>query len=183
MMIRSVHIYSVVNIYIACTMRVNAAIVIINIQSANSVYIITTIEYVYISNLTYPSVEIIVNGGVFYLNNRSIIIILNIRSVLVSRIKSDANIACMHTSTNTSSVIDIKIEFSIRVYGKRNVIFVKNEGVAIVVIRIMDVGFSKPSSCYKEEKNSYVRCVSHDFYFLSPLKVSFNMKSLFSLLS
>ena len=87
-----VYIASVVNVYIASTMGKYVTSVVMYIKTAYTRHVTKIIVVdVNVSNLTYASVIIIKNRGVFYLDNSSKLVVLYIRVIIVTRIKTNVN--------------------------------------------------------------------------------------------
>jgi hypothetical protein len=84
-------------------------------------------------DLTYSSIEIIVNRDVFYLDHSAIVVVLNIRVVVKSRVKTQAHIPYAHTYSYTGIVTNIKVEFSVRIHRKGDSLFVKNEALSVII--------------------------------------------------
>ncbi len=122
---RSVHIMSVIHIDISGMVIVESPTVIIDVHIAHTMYPIPIIADINITDLDDPTVIIIIYRHIFYLYHRAIIVILGIRTIIVSRVK------CYPISSSGNLIVNIKIKFAIRKYRKRNAVLDKNKGVVV----------------------------------------------------
>lgn len=127
---RTVHINPVIDIYVTGVMAVISTAVIKYPKVTDPAYPTVPVTYIYITDLIYTTVGIIINGRVFYLDDCSVIVILYEGIVIISRVKSECSSTNPDPCTYSDLVFDIKIEFPIRINGEGNSIFDKNEGVA-----------------------------------------------------
>ena len=102
-----------------------------DVQSADTSQKSVSIPDIDIPYLRYPSVVIIINRNVFYLNNSSIIIILYIRIIIKSRVNTDAHISKSNVGSYIDQFIDIKIKLTIGIDRKGNSVFHKDERFSI----------------------------------------------------
>ena len=114
---------SVVNINVTPVMAVKSTVVIVYVQTTNSGYPTTIVVDVHIPNLGYPTIVIVVDGDIFHLNNRTVIVILYIWVVIVTRIKSNIGMAKIYVGIHAISIVNIEIELPIWVYRKCDAIF------------------------------------------------------------
>ncbi|CAZ98203.1 Putative membrane protein [Zobellia galactanivorans] len=87
-------------------------------QSTDASVVITYVNITYLGN---TSVIIVINRYVLYLNYRTVIIILGVRAIIITRVKGNT------VSTSGDATINVKIKLTIRIYRKRNAIFDKNK--------------------------------------------------------
>jgi hypothetical protein len=98
-----------------------------------------------IPGLDDTSVIIIKDGDFFNLNYRSIVIILNIRIVVVTRIEIQIHVVGADVYINISSGVSPeihKIELSIGEYRKFNGSFDKDIGVSVILIKGSRIRFA-----------------------------------------
>ena len=109
-MVRSVYIMSVIDIDIACMIIVEPIMVVIYVHTTQSIYPVVPITNINIPNLGYPTIVIIINRYILNLYDSTIIIVLCIRTIIISRIECDTVFTARHI------IIDIKIKLSIGIY-------------------------------------------------------------------
>jgi len=84
-----------------------------------------------IADLIHPPVIIIIYGDVFNLYYRTIIVVLHIWIVVVTRVEGNSRIPYTDVGPHVNPVVQIKVELTIRVNGKGDPAFFKNKGVSI----------------------------------------------------
>jgi hypothetical protein len=109
---RTIHIISVVYVDEPCIVAENTSIVV-DMQASDSTKPSVVVPNVYITNLGYPTIVVIKDWNVFHLDHCTVIIILDKRIVVESRVKGNADIANLGSDTNIYSIIHIKIELTI----------------------------------------------------------------------
>jgi hypothetical protein len=107
---RSVYIVSVVNIDVSCMVIIESVMVVINIHTTHSENPIVPITYINITNLGHTTIVVIINRYVLYLDNGTIIIVLGIRTIIITGIHGYSII------TSGYIILNIKIEFTIGKY-------------------------------------------------------------------
>ena len=80
----AIYVMPVVHVYKSPLMAIMAIMVIVHIQTTNSGYSSTVIVDIYFSNLTYPSVIIIIYRNILNLDNCTVIVILNIGVIIIT---------------------------------------------------------------------------------------------------
>lgn len=125
----AVHIIPVIDIDETRIVRIAVIPVVVDVQSADPTYAAeTVITYIDIARLDDPAVIVIVNRGVLDLDHCSIIVILDIRIIVVTRIKTDAHITEIGMSSKIWTIaIDVKVELTVGEYGKLDAALHKNE--------------------------------------------------------
>jgi len=96
------------------------------------VYPAVPVPYIHIAYLANPAIIIIVHRDVFYLDHCSIIVILNIWVIVIPGVERNGGVAKVHVRPYVHPVVNVKVEFTIGVYGEGNAVLVKNDGVAII---------------------------------------------------
>jgi len=128
-----VYVISIVYINKACVIAKSAAIVK-KIQSTNASYPSIPVSYINSTNARYPAIVIVKDRNVFHLDNSTIIIVLHKCVIVETGVKSDTDVPDTGTDTYINTVINVKIEFPVRINRKRYAIFNKNELVSVIVI-------------------------------------------------
>jgi hypothetical protein len=103
------------------------ASVVINVETAYPTNPTIVIPDIYIPDLGNTTVIVIEDRNVLYLDYGTIIIILDKRIVVESRIEGDADIADSGTNTYIDSNVHIEIELTIWINRKSYTIFHKDE--------------------------------------------------------
>jgi hypothetical protein len=85
---RSVHEIRIPNIDKTCVVSIMSVSIVKNTQPSNLANPAASVIDQHIANLAYASIVVVINGNVLHLNNCSEIIVLNVRVVVVTRIKS-----------------------------------------------------------------------------------------------
>lgn len=113
--IRSVYIMPVIEIDISGAIIIVTQVVIEYPQTANTPHYTVPIPDIDSSDLTNPTVVIIVNRNILYLDNRTVVVILNIGIVVESGVKCDAAVAKAYIGPNVNPIINVEIKFSVRI--------------------------------------------------------------------
>lgn len=90
---RTVYIIPVIHIYITNMVTVYPPVVIVDIKTAHSGNPSIVIKDIYVPYLGDPTVIIIIDGYVLYLDHRSIIIVLYVGVIVVSRVIGNLGMA------------------------------------------------------------------------------------------
>lgn len=124
---RPIHIISVVPIDISGMVIIESPMVVVYVHSSKTTDSITVIIDIYIADLNNAPVIIVINGYVLYLDHRPIIVILGVRAIVETGIKGHS------VSSTCNLIVDIKIEFPIRVDRKGHAILDEYEGVVVSI--------------------------------------------------
>jgi hypothetical protein len=131
--IRSVYVISVIYIDESGMITVISAWVIIYIHTPKTIYPTIIITNIDIPDPGYPSIIIIIDWNVLYLDYGTVVIVLNIRIVIITGIKGDVCSTQIYTGIYADPIVNIKIELPIGINGKSDSIFLKNKRIAISV--------------------------------------------------
>ena len=85
-----------------------------------------------ISGLDYSSVIIVVNRHIFHLYHRTIIVILDIGVIVISRIETDVHVGNSHVNTESARIVK-EVELAVGINCKFNILFNKNEWFPISI--------------------------------------------------
>jgi hypothetical protein len=110
-----------------------------HIQTTYLTHPSVTVAYQHITYLAYAAIPVVVNRNILYLNNRTVVVILHIWVVVVTRVESHVYEAVADRG-RLSGWLHVKIEFPIWIHGECDAHFVKNDGISITVdgcIRVM----------------------------------------------
>src|SRR5690606_16585086 len=120
-------------VYKASTVRKYSVAVIVYIQTTNSGYKTkVVINNVYVTNLRYSSVPIVVDRDMLYLNDSSVFIILHISAIIITVVKAKAHIRCVNRDAYVRAILwHIKIKLTIGEYREFDTTFNKNERITI----------------------------------------------------
>jgi hypothetical protein len=134
---------------------INTQVVIENPHATYSPYPAVSVPDVYVTDLGYPSIEVVIYRYVFDLDNSTIVIVLYKGVVIETGIKGYAGRTYSYTGRNINTVVYEKIELPIRVYRKCNPIMNKNKGVvvsiSVTVSNIMIRCGSRGTRCTNEK--------------------------------
>src|SRR5690606_1647128 len=87
----------------------------------------TVIIYVHAPDLGNTAVVIVIYGDVLHLDHGTIVVVLNIGLVIVSRVEGDAHISDLCPYALIHPIVHIEVEFPIRVYRKGDPVLDKDE--------------------------------------------------------
>ncbi len=132
-----VDIIPVIDIDETGVVLVYAKVVIEYTHTANSPDSAIAVPDIYIAYLRYPTIKVVVNGYVFYLDDSTVIVILDERVVIKTGVEGYTNRSYAYSGRHINPVIHVEVEFAIRIYGKCNPIMHENKGV-IISISISD---------------------------------------------
>jgi len=110
-----------------------------NVQSTHLAHPSIAVTDEHITDLIYPTVPVVVHWNVLHLNDRTVVIILHKRVVVVTRIEGHVDEAIANRG-GLRGWGHVKIEFPIWIHGECDAHFVKNDGISITVyggIRMM----------------------------------------------
>jgi hypothetical protein len=146
---RGIGIITVVHVDITGMVIIKSPVVVIDIHAAKSEHPSTVIADVHIANLCHTPIKIIKNRDILYLDHSTVVIVLCIRTIIVTGIEGNRNPIVV-----SDVVIYIKIELPIRKYGKRNAVLHKNKGV-VVSISIADCNLIFFNTCGHDTGGTY----------------------------
>ena len=124
---RSVHIISVVHINKSGVIIIESPTVIVNKHIAYTIDPVLVIVDIDLADLGDATVVIVINRYVFYLNDRPIIVVLCIRTIVVSGVKSHP------VALSRNVFIDREIEFPVRIYRKGDTVLNENKRVIVAI--------------------------------------------------
>lgn len=117
----SVGIIPVVSINVPSMVIIQSPTVIMYIHTTDPANATVVIADVNITNLVHTAIIVVIDAYILYLNYSTVIIILCIRTVVVSRVEGNAVFTACYL------IFNVKIEFTVGVNRKRNAIFDKDE--------------------------------------------------------
>lgn len=118
----------------------------------------------HITDLAHATIPVVVNRYVLYLKYRSVIIVLNVWAIVVSRIECSVHISVANGCC--SRIGEIKIELSIRIHREGDSHLIEHNCICIAIdVRISVVGFRLEYKGNKACNNQ--RQLFHDFQFFS----------------
>lgn len=129
---RPVDIPPVQGIDIPGIMRKMPEVVIVYHQSAYLCEVTVVITDKYISGPCDTSVVVVINRNIFYLDNRSVSVVLYIRIIVIARIKTDRNPGRVDTYPRSPVTEVGKIELSVGIDREFNISFRENIGIPAV---------------------------------------------------
>jgi hypothetical protein len=124
---RAIDIIPIVGIDISCVIVIKSSIIVIDIHATHSKYASVSIGNIHVAYLGNTTVIIVEYGNIFYLYYGTVVVVLGIRTIIISRIEGDTISATFH------KIVDVKIKLPIRVYRKRNAVLHKNKGVVVFI--------------------------------------------------
>src|SRR5690606_28966748 len=92
-----------------------------------------------------------------YLDHCTIVVILNIRVIIITGIKSDLCCTQIYIGIYTDPIVYIKIELPIGINGKSDSVFLKNKGIAIPI-------YVRSNSIIAQGIRRAVRCPKNQGY-------------------
>lgn len=108
-----VHIISVIYVDKSGMITVVSPWVIVHIHASKTVYPSIVITNIDIPDPIYPTIIIIIDRNVLYLNYGTVVVILNIGIVVVTRIEGDLCVSKIHIGIPADPIVNIEIEFPI----------------------------------------------------------------------
>ena len=128
---RTIHEIRIPRVYETGVVRITPVRIVEHMQSAHLHNSSVAVAHRHIAYLTYPTVIIIIYGYVLNLDHRSVIVILHIRIVVVTRIETDVGIRCIDADRVVGR--KIKIELPVRIDREGNSHLIKDESVSVTV--------------------------------------------------
>ena len=90
--------------------------------------------YINVTSLYDTTIIIVVDRHVFYLNDGTKIVVLYIRTVIVTIVKTKGYVWCIDGYADIWTIIgSIEVELAIGKHRKLNTTFGKDEGIAIII--------------------------------------------------
>lgn len=117
----------VVHVNVSGMVIVESSIVVVDIHTADTTYSVTAIIDIHIADLRHTTVIIIKDRYIFDLDYGTIIVILGIGTIIVTRVEGHSVSAARNT------VVDVEIKFPIRIYRKGNTVLDKNKRVVVPI--------------------------------------------------
>jgi len=124
---RAININPIVGVDISSMIIIITAVIVIHIHAPHSEYPSISVRYIHIPDLGDTTIIIVEYRNIFNLNYGTVIVILGIRTIIISRVEGDAVPATFYV------IVYVKIELPIRVYRKRNAVLHKNKGVVVSI--------------------------------------------------
>jgi hypothetical protein len=124
---RAIDVIPIVGVDISGVIVIKASIIIIDKHAAHSKDTSMSIGNINVAYLRNTTVIIVEYGNIFYLYYGTIVVVLGIRTIIISRVEGDAISAAFHI------IVYVKIKLPIRVHGKRNAVLHKNKGVVVSI--------------------------------------------------
>ena len=115
------------NVYESGKVIVKSSIVIENEHTTYAAYPIVSISNIHVAYLGDPTIEVVIDRNVFYLDYRTVIIILRIRTIVKTWVEGYS------VSSSSNIILNVEIELPIWIYWKRNAIFNKNKWVVVPI--------------------------------------------------
>lgn len=104
-------------------------VIVKDVHPAQSMYETIAIVNEYVANLGHPPKMIIKNRDILYLDHGTKVIVLYKGIVVKSRIERDVGPTQINLGAHIDPIVNVKIKFTIWIYGKGNPAFHKNEGI------------------------------------------------------